>query len=94
MTKRGRLAEVHGQDELFWCGCKVHLTATCDDSTDGAAGGARTPNLVEDVATTSSTDVTATAGIQQRLAGRGIKSGEHCLELRLSLRRPGRRRRT
>ena len=71
-------------DELFWCGYKVHLTETCDDSTDGAAAGARTrtPNLITDVATTLSTapDVTATAGIQQRLTERQVKPGEHCLD--------------
>lgn len=67
-------------DELFWCGYKVHLTEACDDNARGA--GARTPNLVTDVATTVSTapDVTATAGIQQRLAERQVKPGEHYLD--------------
>ncbi|WP_429195028.1 transposase [Kitasatospora sp. MAP12-15] len=71
-------------DELFWCGYKVHLTETCDDSPDGAAAGARTrtPNLITDVVTTASTapDVTATAGIQQRLTERQVKPGEHYLD--------------
>ncbi|WP_266328179.1 IS1182 family transposase [Kitasatospora sp. NBC_00240] len=67
-------------DELFWCGYKVRLTETCDDKASGT--GARTPNLITDVATTVSTapDVTATAGIQQRLTGRQLKPGEHYLD--------------
>ena len=71
-------------DELFWCGYKVHLTETCDDNSGGAPVGARTrtPNLITDVVTTASTapDVTATAGIQQRLTERQVKPGEHYLD--------------
>ncbi|MFI6449690.1 IS1182 family transposase [Kitasatospora sp. NPDC050543] len=69
-------------DELFWCGYKVHLTETCDNSTGGATARTQTPNLITDVTTTVSTapDVTATAGIQQRLTGRQLKPGEHYLD--------------
>ncbi|MCC9306126.1 IS1182 family transposase [Kitasatospora sp. RB6PN24] len=71
-------------DELFWSGYKVHLTETCDDTFDGALVGVRTrtPNLITDVVTTASTapDVTATAGIQQRLTERQVKPGEHYLD--------------
>ena len=65
-------------EDLFWCGYKVHLTETCDDTGDGAAR----PNLVTDVATTHSTvpDVNATAGIQKRLAEREVKPAEHFLD--------------
>jgi len=65
-------------EDLFWCGYKVHLTETCDNE---AAGPGR-PNLITDVATTPSTapDVNATAGIQERLAGRGLKPAEHFLD--------------
>ncbi|WP_395292929.1 transposase [Kitasatospora hibisci] len=72
-------------DELFWCGYKVHLTETCDntpDSTTGSAAGTWAPNLITDVATTVATapDVTATAGIQQRPTERRVKPGEHYLD--------------
>ncbi|MFJ9682923.1 IS1182 family transposase [Streptomyces sp. NPDC101194] len=71
-------------DELFWCGYKVHLTETCDDNSGGAPVGTqvRTPNLITDVTTTVATapDVTATAGIQQRLTERQVKPGEHYLD--------------
>ncbi|MFH9355526.1 IS1182 family transposase [Kitasatospora sp. NPDC017646] len=73
-------------DELFWCGYKVHLTETCDDGTTGAApaagADAQAPNLITDVTTTVSTapDVSATAGVQQRLTERQVKPGEHYLD--------------
>lgn len=59
-------------DELFWRGYKVHPTEACDNTPDGTDARARTPNLI--------TDVTATAGIQQRLTERQIKPGEHYLD--------------
>jgi hypothetical protein len=80
-------------DDLFWCGYKIHLTESCDADADApqdgpadpgtdAQGGLAGPNLITDVATTASTapDVTATAGIQQRLAQRLVKPGEHYLD--------------
>jgi transposase len=73
-------------DELFWCGYKIHLTESCDDGAAGADAGAdagpASPNLITDVATTVSTapDVTATAGIQQRLTEHRVKPGEHYLD--------------
>lgn len=75
-------------EDLFWCGYKIHLTESCDtDSPDTGTGtgtetGSARPNLITDVATTCSTapDVTATAPIQQRLAERQVKPGEHYLD--------------
>ncbi|MGX1915772.1 IS1182 family transposase [Streptomyces phaeochromogenes] len=65
-------------DELFWCGYKVHLTESCD--TPAEAGPVL--RLVTDVHTTDATvpDVQATAPIQQNLAERGLKPGEHYLD--------------
>jgi len=73
-------------EDLFWLGYKVHLTESCDadtpDTDTGAGAIPARPNLITDVATTVSTapDVTATAQIQQRLAERQVKPGEHYLD--------------
>jgi transposase len=77
-------------EELFWLGYKIHLTESCDvgtpDTNTGAGAGTEVSparlNLITDVATTTSTapDVTATAGIQQRLTERRVKPGEHYLD--------------
>jgi transposase len=68
-------------DELFWLGYKIHLTESCDGAA-GAAACPASPNLITDVHTTCSTapDVTATAGIQQRLTEQQVKPGEHYLD--------------
>lgn len=67
-------------DELFWLGYKIHLTESCD--SDATADAPASPNLITDVHTTCSTapDVTATAGIQQRLTEHQVKPGEHYLD--------------
>lgn len=69
-------------DELFWLGYKIHLTESCDDGAAGADACPASPNLITDVHTTVSTapDVTATAGIQQRLTEHQVKPGEHYLD--------------
>jgi transposase len=72
-------------EDLFWCGYKVHLTETCHAPAEAeaeAGTGDRLPNLITDVHTTDATvpDVNTTAGIQARLAERGIAPGEHYLD--------------
>jgi transposase len=74
-------------EDLFWCGYKVHLTETCDTPHEAEAEAeadrhGRPVNLITDVATTDATvpDVKATAGVQRRLAERGIAPGEHYLD--------------
>lgn len=69
-------------EELFWLGYKIHLTESCDPDTPDTDTTSARPNLITDVATTCSTepDVTATAGIQQRLTGHQVKPGEHYLD--------------
>ncbi|GAA2282202.1 hypothetical protein GCM10010430_80080 [Kitasatospora cystarginea] len=71
--------------------CDPHTDAdTPDTTTAGTSASTDTsatasparPNLITDVVTTVSTasDVTATAGIQQRLTERQLKPGEHYLD--------------
>jgi IS5 family transposase len=74
-------------EDLFWCGCKVHLTETCDTPPEAEAGGEPSrvrlpPRLITDVFTADATvpDVNATAPIQENLASRDLTPGEHCLD--------------
>jgi transposase len=73
-------------DDLFWMGCKIHLTETCTTLPDAGvvagAGAAVMPNLITDVYTTDATvpDVKATAPIQKNLAEREVKPAEHYLD--------------
>jgi hypothetical protein len=79
-------------EDLFWNGFKVHLTETCDDDDDEpeAPTGqdepedrkAPTPNLITNVATTSSTtpDVKATTPIHHQLHDHHLLPAEHYLD--------------
>ncbi|MGW6413397.1 IS1182 family transposase [Streptomyces vinaceus] len=76
-------------DGLFWCGYKIHLTETCttlptdtDTDTDTEPEWQGPPNLITDVHTTDATvpDVKATAPIQAKLAGHGVKPAGHYLD--------------
>ena len=69
-------------EDLFWLGYKIHLTETCGTLPEAEAGAGRMPNLITDVHTTDATvpDVKATAPIQGKLAGHGVKPAEHYLD--------------
>jgi transposase len=69
-------------EDLFWMGYKVHLTEACDTPAEAEADVRAAPNLITDVYTTDATvpDVKATAPVQKRLAGHGIRPAEHYLD--------------
>jgi hypothetical protein len=69
-------------EELFWCGYKVHITETCDDTEQPAAGWPVAPNVIANVATTDATvpDVAMTAPIHAMLAERALAPTEHYLD--------------
>ncbi|TLQ47971.1 IS1182 family transposase [Streptomyces marianii] len=73
-------------EDLFWLGYKVHLTETCgtlpEAEAEAEAVAGVQPNLITDVHTTDATvpDVKATAPIQRKLAGHGVKPAEHYLD--------------
>jgi len=79
-------------EDLFWNGYKVHLTETCDDEPAEPADRGTlgepddqhqpTPNLITNVATTTSTtpDVKATTPIHHQLHRRHLLPGEHYLD--------------
>jgi transposase len=69
--------------ELFWLGCKLHLTETCDDPADETNGTERqAPNLITNVHTTDTTapDNAATVPIHQDLAARDLTAAKQYLD--------------
>ncbi|MGW6413369.1 transposase [Streptomyces vinaceus] len=71
------------EEDPLWPSCKAHLTETCgtlpEAEAEAEAECRAAPNLITDVHTTDATvpDVKATAPIQRRLTGHGVKPAEH-----------------
>jgi transposase len=65
--------------DTVWCGFKLHISETCTAAPESERTG---PNLITNVATTSSTvpDTKALAGIHARQAERGLLPHEHYLD--------------
>jgi hypothetical protein len=68
---------------LFWLGCKLHLTETCDEPAENTEHTERTaPNLITNVHATNATvpDNAATIPIHQNLSDRGPAPDRHYLD--------------
>lgn len=65
---------------MFWCGYKLHISETCDDTADLTEPGR--PRLITNVATTDATvpDVSMTAPIHDAPAARRLAPGRHYVD--------------